>query len=160
MSSAKPPTDSSNHSAVVPGTDRVLLVDDEEEFVIALSKRLRARQLEVSTAANGESALAAVRTHKYDAIVLDLAMPGIDGLQTLKRIRELDNEVQVILLTGHGTVQSGTEAMHLGAMDFLEKPADFEDLLARIRAAVAKKLRLVDQHTEEQVAAILRKKGW
>jgi DNA-binding NtrC family response regulator len=140
--------------------DRVLLVDDEEEFVIALSKRLRARKLEVSTAADGEAALAAVRKNRYDAIILDLAMPGMNGLETLQRIREVDREVQVILLTGHGTVQTGTEAMRLGAMDFLEKPADFEDLLARIKEAVAKKLRVVDQHSEEQVAAILRSKGW
>lgn len=140
--------------------DRILLVDDEEEFVLALSKRLTVRGLEVSAVGNGEDAVVEIQKHKFDAIVLDLAMPGIDGLETLRRIREIDNEVQIILLTGHGTIQAGIEAMRLGAMDFLEKPADFEDLLARIKEAIAKKLRLSQQHTEEQVSEILAKKGW
>jgi DNA-binding NtrC family response regulator len=140
--------------------DRVLLVDDEEEFVLALSKRLRARGLHVASAGNGQAAIEEVEAHKFDAIVLDLAMPGMDGIETLKKLRALDPDAQVILLTGHGTIHSGIEAMRLGAMDFLEKPADFDELLGRIREAIAKKLRLEEKHTEEQVAEILRKKGW
>ena len=140
--------------------DRVLLVDDEEEFVLALSKRLRARGLDVAIANNGQAAVTEVEAHKFDAIVLDLAMPGMDGIETLQKLRDLDPDAQVILLTGHGTIHSGIEAMRLGAMDFLEKPADFEELLGRIREAIAKKLRLEQKHTEEQVAEILRKKGW
>ena len=140
--------------------DRVLLVDDEEEFVLALSKRLRARGLDVANAGNGQAAIEEVEAHKFDAIVLDLAMPGMDGIETLKKLRALDPDAQVILLTGHGTIHAGIEAMRLGAMDFLEKPADFDELLGRIREAIAKKLRLEEKHTEEQVAEILRKKGW
>ncbi len=140
--------------------DRVLLVDDEEEFVLALSKRLKARGLDVVIAESGEKAVEIVTDHKFDAIVLDLAMPGMDGIETLKRLLEIDRDAQVILLTGHGTVPAATEAMKLGAADFLEKPCDFQDLMAKLREAIRNRLRSVARHSEEEIADILRKKGW
>jgi DNA-binding NtrC family response regulator len=140
--------------------DRVLLVDDEEEFVLALSKRLKARGLDVVIAESGEKAVEIVTDHKFDAIVLDLAMPGMDGIETLKRLLEIDRDAQVILLTGHGTVPAATEAMKIGAADFLEKPCDFQDLMAKLREAIRNRLRSIARHSEEEIADILRKKGW
>jgi len=140
--------------------DRVLLVDDEEEFVLALSKRLKARGLEVLTAESGEKAIEIVRNHRFDAIVLDLAMPGMDGIETLKRLLEIDRDAQVILLTGHGTVPAATEAMKLGAADFLEKPCDFQDLMDKLREAIRQRMKSIAKHSEEEIADILRKKGW
>ena len=140
--------------------DRILLVDDEDQFVVALSKRLKARGLTVEAADGGEAALELLERREFDAIVLDLAMPGMDGIQTLERVLQIDPDAQVILLTGHGSVQAARDAMRAGAADFLEKPADFSELMQKIRAAITKKMQLSNQHTEDQIADILRKKGW
>jgi len=140
--------------------ERVLLVDDEEEFVRALAKRLTAKGLIVEVSGDGESAVEKVRQSNFHAIVLDLAMPGIDGLETLKRLREVNPDLQVILLTGHGSIRSGVEAMKVGATDFLEKPAEFPELLAKIREAIARSMVLADKRREEQVSDILRGRSW
>jgi DNA-binding NtrC family response regulator len=140
--------------------NRVLLVDDEVEFVRALAKRLKAKGLTVEASGDGESAVEKVKQSDFDVIVLDLAMPGMDGLETLKRLREVNPDLQVILLTGHGTIKLGVEAMKEGATDFLEKPAEFSELLAKIREASARRLVLVEKRREEQVADILRGRGW
>ncbi len=139
---------------------RVLLVDDEELFLTALAQRMAKRGYDVATAENGTVALELAAARDYDVIVLDLAMPGIDGIETLKKLRVADPDLQIILLTGHATVSAGVEAMKLGAMDFLEKPADFKDLLAKIEEAGARKASLVQGHAEEAVSDILGKKGW
>jgi len=140
--------------------NRVLLVDDEEEFVRALAKRLTAKGLNVEVSGDGESAVEKVKQSDFDVIVLDLAMPGMDGLETLKRLREVNSDLQVILLTGHGTIRSGVEAMKVGATDFLEKPAEFPELLAKIREAIARSMVLVEKRREEQVPDILRGRSW
>jgi len=118
--------------------DRVLVVDDEEQFVVAFAKRLGARGFAVETAGSGEEALEAMRHRRFDAVVLDLAMPGMDGIATLRALQDINPDVQVVLLTGRGTVKKGVEAMKLGAMDFLEKPVDIEVLMDKIREAKAK----------------------
>ncbi len=140
--------------------ERVLLVDDEKEFVRALAKRLGARGLKVEIAGDGESAVEKVKTSDFDVIVLDLAMPGIDGLETLKRLREVNPDLQIVLLTGHGSIKSGVEAMKEGAVDFLEKPAEFSELLTKIQEASAKRMILIEKRREEQVRDILRDRGW
>ncbi len=140
--------------------ERVLLVDDEKEFVRALAKRLGARGLNVEIAGDGESAVEKVKTSDFDVIVLDLAMPGIDGLETLKRLREVNPDLQIVLLTGHGSIKSGVEAMKEGAVDFLEKPAEFSELLTKIQEASAKRMILIEKRREEQVRDILRDRGW
>ena len=140
--------------------ERVLLVDDEEEFVEALSERLTMRDMRVTTAANGPQALDRCREGKFDAIILDLAMPGMDGIETLRAMRELDPEVQVILLTGRGTVKKSIEAMKLGAMDFLEKPVEMEVLLSRIKEARNIGQEIETKKSEAIIAEILRTKGW
>jgi DNA-binding NtrC family response regulator len=140
------------------GKDRVLLVDDEEELVRALAKRLRARGLNVETTGDGKSAVERVKQSDFEVIVLDLAMPGMDGIETLRRLRAVNPDLQVILLTGYGTT-SVVEAMELGAVDFLEKPAEFAELMAKIREARARRRGLVQKRREAQVAEILRDRG-
>lgn len=139
---------------------RVLLVDDERDFVETLAMRLTTRGLKVEVAENGEQAMQMVEERPFDAILLDLAMPGMDGIETLTRLRELSPDSQVILLTGHATVKKATEAMRLGALDLLEKPVDIKELVEKIEEAATNKMRLTEQRIEEETAAILRKKGW
>jgi DNA-binding NtrC family response regulator len=138
----------------------VLLVDDEEDFVAALSERLEVRGLRVDTAANGELALAAARRKVYDAVLLDMAMPGLDGLETLRGLLAINPDQQVILLTGRATLQQGVEAMKLGALDLLEKPADIARLVARIEDAAHRRIALDDRRVAERLRDILHKKGW
>ena len=138
----------------------VLLVDDEEEFVETLAMRLEARGFKVSVANTGDLAVEKAGAQAFEAIVLDLAMPGMDGIETLKCLRELNPDSQVVLLTGWATVQKATEAMRLGALDLLEKPVDIEVLVERINEATTNKIRLDEQRIGEEMKDILRKKGW
>jgi len=139
---------------------RILIVDDEEDFVEALSARLETRGLKVSTAASGQEAIEQVKELRFDAIILDLAMPGMDGIETLQVLRERLPDVQVILLTGHGTLQQSVEAMKLGAMDFLEKPVELDALLGKIREAKSNTDAATDKKAQELVDEILATKGW
>lgn len=140
--------------------DRVLLVDDEESFVKTLGKRLSARGLVVDTSNSGEDAIAKAKRHAFDVIVLDLAMPGMDGIETLKRLREIDPDLQIVLLTGHGSIEKAVEATKLGAMDFLQKPASLSDLLKLIHEAGVRRSALVEKRSSEQVDDVISKKGW
>ncbi len=140
--------------------DRILLIDDETELLSTLAERMETRGMRVMTAESGEAAIELVRKRNFDAIVLDLAMPGIDGIETLRRLRKINPDLQVILLTGQATVQKSIEAMKLGAVDLLEKPTDFEVLIAKIEEASAKKAELFEKRTAEQMNDIMRKKGW
>jgi DNA-binding NtrC family response regulator len=139
---------------------RVLLVDDEADFVEALSGRLEVRGLAVDAAADGTTAIQKVHENKYDAIILDLAMPGMDGIETLRAMRNLNPDVQVILLTGRGTVRKSIEAMKLGAMDFLEKPVELDVLLDKIRQAKSAGDEIAGHKTEQIINEIMRTKGW
>ncbi len=138
----------------------VLLVDDEPEFLEALSERMASRGLKVEAVSSGQEALEKVESKSFDAIVLDMVMPGMDGLETLRRLRENHPEVQVILLTGHATVKQGVEAIKLGAVDFLEKPAELESLMAKIAEAKAKKMVLVEKKAQDTIKEILTTRGW
>jgi len=140
--------------------DRVLLVDDEKSFVDVLQKRLNARGLKVDTSNSGEDAISKAQSQTFDVIVLDLAMPGMDGVETLKRLRKNDPDLQIILLTGHGSIEKAVEATKLGAMDFLQKPAKLPELLELIREAGARKAVLVEQRASKQVADVIGKKSW
>jgi DNA-binding NtrC family response regulator len=140
--------------------DRVLLVDDEVEFVETLAERMRARGLEVATAGSGLEALERFTSQDFDAVVLDLAMPDLDGIETLKRLRARDPNIQIVLLSGQATIRLATEAMKQGAVDVLEKPADIDVLIDMIRQARATRLRQVEEKTREQVDDLLRRRGW
>lgn len=138
----------------------VLLVDDEEEFVKTLAARLEIRGLKVDVAYSGEAAIEKVKDRSFDAILLDLAMPGMDGIETLRRLRELNPDSQVVLLTGRATVKGAIQAMRLGALDLLEKPVDIEVLVEKIEEASTNKMRLNDQRIQQRISDIMRKKGW
>jgi len=113
----------------------VLLVDDESELVSALSKRLEIRDLQVAIAHDGEEAIAICRHKRFDAVVLDLLMPGIGGMETLSQLKDMHPDMEVILLSGQLLPERGIEGLRRGAMDCLAKPADFEVLLERILEA-------------------------
>ena len=140
--------------------ESVLLVDDEQEFTQVLSERMESRGVGVDTAASGHEALAKAKGKSYDAIILDLAMPEMDGIETLKHLLKDNPDLQVILLTGHATVQTGIDAIKLGAMDFLEKPAEIQKLMDKIKQARANKMLLVQKRAEENVKNILETKWW
>ena len=138
----------------------VLLVDDEEDFVVVLAERLETRNLRVDTAGDGETAVAKAREQAFDAIVLDMAMPGMNGIETLSALLEINPDLQVILLTGQATLKQAVEAMKLGALDLLEKPVDIATLVAKIEDAARKRSKLDDKRIQDKVSDILRKKGW
>ena len=140
--------------------EKVLLVDDELDFTEALSERMASRGVTVDTAASGHEALVKARGASYDAIILDVLMPDMDGIETLRQLLEDNPDLQVILLTGHATVEKGVEAIKVGGMDFLEKPAEIEKLMTRIRQAKANKMLLVEKRVEGTMKGILASKGW
>jgi DNA-binding NtrC family response regulator len=119
---------------------RLLLADDEEDFRTTLTNRLRKRRLEVMDVEDGYKAVEIVRSNPIDVAVVDVKMPGMDGLETLKQIKQINPLIEVILLTGHASVESGIEGMRLGAFDYLMKPCDINELLLKIEDAYQKKL--------------------
>jgi len=119
---------------------RLLLVDDEEEFVRTMAARLALRQVDSRVALSGEEALREVASEAPDVMVLDLRMPGIDGMEVLSRVKAQHPHVQVVILTGHGSADDAAEARRRGAFDYLEKPADAGQLLGVIHAAWKKSL--------------------
>ena len=139
---------------------KVLLVDDEEEFIKTLAQRLEMRGLKVTGATRGEEAVSLVDKQNYDAIVIDLAMPGMDGLETLKRIKENHPDAEIIMLSGQGTVKSGIEAMKLGAEDFLEKPVNMQDLLEKIDEMKTKRILVLEKQSMAEIDHILKTKSW
>jgi len=114
---------------------KILLVDDEREFVQTLSERLMMRDLGSAVAYDGESALEVAREDEPDVMILDLKMPGIDGIEVLRRIKKTQPEIEVIILTGHGSEADKTICMQLGAFAYLQKPVDIDELSATIKAA-------------------------
>lgn len=114
---------------------RVLLVDDEEDYVKAMAERMDMRDLQSQVALSGEEALEVLETNPPDVIVLDLRMPGIQGMEVLERVRKEHPHIQVIILTGHGGEKEEKEARRLGAFEYLQKPADTGDLVATIQGA-------------------------
>jgi len=118
---------------------KVLLVDDEVEFLQTVTKRLERRKLSVTAAHSGEEALQQLEGTGADVVVLDVRMPGLDGIETLRRIKSAHPLVEVIMLTGHASVEAAIEGMELGAFDYLMKPVEFDELLYKIQDAHKKK---------------------
>jgi len=116
----------------------ILLIDDESEFVETLAERLELRGCLSKTAEDGESGIGMIASEPFDVVVLDLMMPGLNGLETLKQIRAIDKTLPVILLTGHGSIKEGMEGMQAGAFDFLMKPLDINELMEKIKLALNK----------------------
>jgi len=140
-------------------SEKVLLVDDEKEFLEIMSQRMEARGMEVTTADSAHKALEILGKKTFDAIVMDFQMPAMDGMEALKAIKTKNPELQIILLTGYATVEKTVEAMKIGATDFLEKPADLEALSEKIKKAKTEKMLLVEKKTEDKIKDILQRYG-
>jgi DNA-binding NtrC family response regulator len=118
---------------------KVLLVDDEKDFLDIMVERMEARGMDVSTASSAEDALKMVQTESYDAVIIDFLMPEMDGFSALKMFKELRPDLSVILLTANVTEEKRIEAIELGALDVIEKPADLNLLTQKIEDAKARK---------------------
>lgn len=119
---------------------RILVVDDEEDFLETLVNRLNRRGMSAQGALSGREALKMMEEKEFDVVVLDVRMPGMDGLEVLREVKNRCPFVEVILLTGHGSVESGIEGMRLGAFDYVMKPADLEVLIEKIQQARERKI--------------------
>jgi DNA-binding NtrC family response regulator len=139
---------------------KILLVDDEKDFIESLAERLQLRNFDVTTALNGDDAINSVRKNEFDVIVLDVKMPGKSGIETLKEIKNINQLSQVIMLTGHATVESAIQGMKLGAYDYIMKPTVTEDLINLINKAY----KIVEEQRERiqraEIENIIKKRGW
>lgn len=133
----------------------VLLVDDEVPFVETITKRLTKRKLIVKTAFSGQEALDEMdKNQDVEVVVLDVKMPGMDGIETLQKLKRRFPLIEVIMLTGHATVESAIEGMKLGAFDYLMKPCDIDTLISKVQEAAAKKRQHEDKIVEARIKEI------
>jgi DNA-binding NtrC family response regulator len=132
---------------------RILLVDDEKEFVETLAERLRTRDFDVTTAFSGDEALEKLNEYNFDVTILDVKMPGMDGIDALREIKKLKPLTEVLMLTGHGTIETAIEGMKIGAYDFLLKPCEMDVLLDKINKAYERK----SEHEERIRKALVDK---
>jgi len=114
---------------------RVLMVDDEPDFLETVVDRLKMRGLDVEGVESGEKALEVLDQNPVDVVILDVKMPGMDGVMTLREIKKRWPLTEVIMLTGHASVESGIEGMKLGAHDYIMKPADLDELMDKMKKA-------------------------
>ena len=139
---------------------KVLLVDDEKDFVEMLSLRLNEVGEKIVTAYSGKECLEMLEKKKdIDVVILDIKMPGMDGIETLKEIKKRFPLVEVIMLTGHGSTETAVEGMKLGAFDYLLKPADFNDLMIKLAAARERKDGQEERIRKAEARLLLRKSG-
>ena len=139
---------------------RVLLVDDEAEFVEALAERLDVRDFKVGIAFNGDEALEKIKEEEFDVVILDVVMPGRSGIETLQEIKRLKPLIEVIMLTGHATVETAIEGMKVGAFDYLKKPTEMDDLVDKITKARSRKAEHEERIRQAEIGTIIRRKGW
>ena len=139
---------------------KVLLVDDEEDFVEALSQRLEVRGFDVTNALSGDEALDQLKNDNFDVVILDVLMPGKDGIVTLKEIKDLKPLTQIIMLTGHATVETAIEGMKVGSYDYLMKPAETEVIVEKITGAYKIKSEHEDRIRRAEVENIIKRRGW
>lgn len=125
----------------------ILLVDDEAEFISSLAERLSLRGFKTLVATDGPGALELIKREAFHAVVLDVMMPGMDGLQTLNEIKKIDAAVEVILLTGHTSLEAALEGIQAGAFDYLVKPVDVDELAFRLQDACEKRRLQIKQAT-------------
>jgi DNA-binding NtrC family response regulator len=131
---------------------RLLIVDDEEQFVEALSERLSMRDYDVTTSLTGEDAIEKMKNFNFDVVILDVRLPGIDGADVLREIKNLKPLTEVIMLTGHGTVEMAIAGMKLGAFDILMKPCETEDLTVKIDKAHDRKAEQEDRSRTAKIS--------
>lgn len=138
----------------------VLLVDDEVPFVETMTKRLNKRNVNIATAFSGSDALDVLEEDRsIEVVILDVKMPGMDGIETLGRIRKKFPLLEVIMLTGHATVETGIEGMKLGAFDYLMKPCDMDVLIEKVKEAAAKKRKHEEKIIEARMKEITTRRA-
>lgn len=138
----------------------VMLVDDEVPFVDTMTRRLGKRGFDILQAYSGPEALQSLATNaRVDVVILDVKMPGMDGIETLREIKKAFPLVEVIMLTGHATVETAIEGMRLGAFDYLMKPCDIDELVAKVQEAKEKKARHEDKIMEAKARSIALRRG-
>jgi DNA-binding NtrC family response regulator len=139
----------------------VLLVDDEVPFVETMTKRLEKREVNVETAFSGQEALDALdKSRDIDVVILDVKMPGMDGIETLQKIKSSHPLIEVVMLTAHATVETAIDGMKLGAFDYLMKPCDMKQLMAKIEEATHKKRKQEEKIREARVQEVISKRGF
>jgi DNA-binding NtrC family response regulator len=138
----------------------VLLVDDEVPFVEAMSRRLKKREVDIAAAFSGSEALDLLEEDsRIEVVILDVKMPGMDGIETLAEIRKRFPLVEVIMLTGHATVETGIEGMKLGAFDYLMKPCDMDALILKVKEAARKKRKQEEKIVEARMKEITSRRA-
>ncbi|MEJ5287532.1 MAG: hypothetical protein CH6_0829 [Candidatus Kapaibacterium sp.] len=135
---------------------KLLVVDDEVQFLDSISKRLELRGFEVFKATNGDEAINLARNQKFDLALVDLKMPGLDGKQVLEILKSEHKYIEVIILTGHGSLDSAVECTKLGAFDYLPKPYELEDLILKLKEAYKVRLEKKFQHDKEKMDKIFQ----
>jgi DNA-binding NtrC family response regulator len=133
---------------------KLLLVDDEEDFLNSLAKRLGKREFDITTATEGKLAIKAAKKLEYDVAILDMKMPGMDGMELLRLLKKKHKFLEVVILTGYGGIDSAVEATKLGAHAYLEKPYDFEKLLEVLKNAYETRLRKKFEHDKKRMEEI------
>jgi two-component system, OmpR family, response regulator len=127
---------------------RVLIVDDEEDFVETIVKRLIDRGLDAIGVTSGREALELMNGKEFDVAVLDVKMPGMDGIETLREMKKKNPSMEVIMLTGHGSVESGIQGLQLGAYNYVMKPVPLNDLLKQMNQAYERKVIEQARHSD------------
>jgi len=138
---------------------KILIVDDEKDFVEMFSLRLTRQGEKVSTAYSGQEALDLLEKTPIDVVILDIRMPGMDGIETLKKIKAAHPLVEVIMLTGHGSTETAVEGLKEGAFDYLMKPADFEDISKKLANAWKHKDEQEERIRKAEAKLLLRRTG-
>ncbi|MBI9090659.1 MAG: response regulator [Desulfobacterium sp.] len=136
----------------------LLVVDDEEEFLVSITKSLSVRNFKVTGVNRGEKAIEAVKAHAVDIALVDLKMPGINGEETLAALKAAQEGLEVVILTGHGTIDSAIECTRIGAFAFLQKPCELNELLDTLNRAYEKKQKNIEEINERRIKGILKAK--
>ncbi len=129
---------------------KLLMVDDEVKFLQSISKRLKLQNFDVTGASNGEEAIACAENGFFDVAVVDFQMPGMNGVQILKKLKDRHKYLEIIILTGHATIDSAIESTKLGAFQYLEKPYGFENLVEIIKDAYEARLKRKFAHNTKR----------
>jgi DNA-binding NtrC family response regulator len=138
---------------------QLLFVDDEEEFVNYMTKRLERHDFEIHAYTSPVQALEETKGRGYDVGLLDLKMPEMDGEELLNRLKERDPGIEIIILTGHGSIESAFRSAKVGAYEYLLKPCDFDDLVKSINNAYAKRIKAASAEKARQVDELMQRAG-
>lgn len=138
---------------------KILMVDDEVVFAQNMTKLLNAKGYRVSAVTSGDQAMERLEEEHFDVVILDLKMPGMDGIATLKEIKKLEIFTEILILTGHGSIDTAMEAVSLGAYDYLTKPCGIDELVAKIQGAWEKKDDAERQDLQEKIHKVVESPG-